>query len=261
MQDDVEFGGTEDVFADIETDPLADEEQLPEVGEAELGGENPSEQIPEGDFLVEPEESDDLPEPVGEEEAAADAASLGAGEPMEEPEPEPEPTPEAEPEPPAPAPEPEPEPEPTPEPEPAPEPEPEPEPAPEPPAPEPAPEQEVPKPEPEPIAAEAPPAAKPEPAKPKKAKAKAKKTKGKAKKEGRAATRPYLVLYEDEKGWHEGAEVVARSVERALKDAFPIMKEKTGLSEFANATAVPASNWNPEPLSSETEVRDKVKIG
>ena len=66
-------------------------------------------------------------------------------------------------------------------------------------------------------AAEAPkaePAAEKPPTKPKKTKAKAKKAKAKGKKDGRAATRPYIVMYEDEKGWHEGAEVVARSQDR-----------------------------------------------
>jgi hypothetical protein len=258
VQDDVEFGGTEDVFADIETDPLADaDEQLPEVTEAELGGENPSEQIPEGDFLTEPPEPDDLPEPVvGEEEAAADAASLGDDDPLEEPEPAPEPES---------TPEPEPEPEPEPTPEPVPDPAPEPEATPEP---EPTPEPEVPKPDPEPIAAKSEPEPPAEPAKeepkaekPKKPKKAKGKGKGKAKKAGRAATRGYIVLYENEQGWQVGAEVEARSVERALKDAFPLMKEKSGLTKFEAAVAVPVSNWRPEPLSAKSEVRDVVEIG
>ena len=69
------------------------------------------------------------------------------------------------------------------------------------------------------------------------------------------------MLYEIEGGWAEGARVTARSVQKALEAAFPELEKATGQKEFSNVVAVPASNWHPEPLKGDTEVRSVISIG
>lgn len=275
MTDDVKFTEGDDVFADIDADPLADtaESDLPEgVAEAELAGDNPSEAPAPGEFLEEPEESDDLDPPLPDPGAVDPPA---AEEPPPEPASEPEPAP-APPEPAVPDPEPAPEPEPV-----APAPEPavsDPEPAPEPesdltaeeqgalaaeaaaavlqdPPPAPAVESE---PAAEP-AAPAPEPAKP-PAKPRKKAGKSKRKSGK--KSDRQVSRPYVVWYQiDEETFKIGAIVEAREVEQAIRKAIPLLKEKTGKAEFKGVAAVPKSNWNPVPVKAAQQVKDVVTIG
>jgi hypothetical protein len=225
MADDVEFG-TDDVFAEIESDPLAEEELPPGVQEAELPGDDgdPLAEPAPGEFLEEPEE----PELPGEEEALAAAAAA-------EPDPKAPPAP-----PPAP---PEPEPEPPAEP-PAPPPEPEP-------APENPPAAAEPEPEPDP---------KPKAAPKKRGKAKAKAKKGE--KKPRATTREYVVLYEIEGGFAIGATVIARSPTVALEEAFPELVKLTGQDVFSKVVAVPSTNWKPVgPMSGKQEVRSRISIG
>lgn len=221
MNDDVEFGN-DDVFAEIESDPLADEEPLPPGVEE---GQLPEE--PE-DFLEEPE-SERLD---GEDEAFAAAAEPEPEEPFE---------PAGEPTPAEPAPEPEPEPAATPEPEPEPEPEPKAE-----------------EPEPEPAKEPKPEAAKPGKSKGKAKKA----SKSKAKKDAvRVSLRGYKILYEIEGGWAVGADVEARSVKMALERAFPVLVKATGQKSFSNVLAIPSTHWNPLPLSGDQEVRSVIKVG
>lgn len=251
MQDgDVDFSGEQDVFAEIPSDPLADDTPaaaLPEgVAEGQLGGDNPSEELPApppGEFLEDPEAVEPVEgELPGEAEALAAAAEAEPAPPAAEPSADPAPPVAAEPEP-APAFE-------------SPPPAAEPEPAPTPP-PAPAAAEPVPAPSAEPPAAAEPPA-EPKPKKQKKPK------KTKAKKEEatqRATTREYVIFYEIEGGWAIGAVVTARSVKRALEDAFPELEKKTGQKKFSNVAAVPGNHWNPEPLSGETEQRSVIKVG
>lgn len=229
--DDVEFGN-EDVFAEIESDPLAEEEGLPPgVEEGDLPGDDPLAAEPQpGEFVEEPEEPEEPEETElpGEEEALAAAAAAEpdpkaveleakakadaearaaeADPPAEEPAAGPEPDPPAEADPPS------------------------------------EPKAETKK-------------------TTKKAKAKAK-PKAKSDGEKRATTRDYVVLYEIEGGWAVGAEVTARSPKMALEVAFGVLVEKTKQKQFSQVVAVPASNWKPiGPLTGEQEVRSRISIG
>jgi outer membrane biosynthesis protein TonB len=245
MADDVQFTEGDDVFADIDADPLADtvEPELPPgVAEAELAGDNPSETPPPGEFLEEPEESDDLPEPG---EIDPPAAEEPAPEPPAEPEPEPS-APEPEPEPVSPEPvsqgdDTPPAPDPALEPEPAPEPDPEPKTA-----------------DPDPTEGGDMP---PKPAaKQRKKAAKSKRKSGK--KSDRQVSRPYVIFYgTDDETFKIGGIVEAREVEQAIRRAVPMLREKTGLSRFDGIAAVPQSNWNPVPVEAAQQVKDVVTIG
>lgn len=261
--DDVDFSG-DDVFADIQSDPLAEEqapaeEQLPEgVAEGQLAGDNPTEELappPPGEFMEEPEE----PEPIeaelpGEAEALAAAAEADPVPPVADPPPEPPPAP-ADPPPPAEADPPPPAPEPPAEP-----------PADPPPAPADPPPPEPPvEPEPAPPAPEPDPPAEPEAEKPKPKKERKKRAKKAAKTEEakpRETTRSYTIMYEGaDGGFHIVTTVTARNVKRALEDAFPALEEATGQKSFKNVAAVPSNHWNPKPLSGETEQRSVINIG
>lgn len=222
---DVDFGTETDVFAEIESDPLAGDDPAappPGVAEADLAGDNPStETLADAEAAAGAAEPEPEPsaEPV-EAELPGEAEALAAAEAAEPPaqaEPEPEP--------PAPA---------------------------EPPA-EPAPEPEPPVPEPE--------AAPAEPKKPKAKKPKKEKKSEDKKPAARSTRRQYVVLYEIEGGYAVGPTVDARNVQVAFEEAFSILSKQTGLKEFASMVAVPATNWKPQPVSGKDEVRHVVSIG
>lgn len=243
---DVDFSGSDDVFADIQADPLAEDQPaappVAEPGELPQGEEPPTPPIPApqpGEFLEEPVEAE-LP---GEQEAQAAAAAAAPPAPAAPAPPVAEPPPA----PPAPAAAPAPAP-PVAE-------------APAPPAP-PAPPVEEPAP---PVAPAdpAPPVADPDPAPPAPAEEKKvpKKRAKKGDKDERKTTREYVVFYQTETGWAIGAIVEARSVKRAYEVAFPKLEEVTGQKSFSGVAAVPKNHWKPEALSGASEVVSVVKVG
>lgn len=212
MDGDIEFGGETDVFAEIDSDPLADE-KFPEGVEAgELAGDNPSEMPEPEEELPEPDPQEVLQEPEESEVETAPEPETPAA-PPEQPAPEPESEPAAEPKAETPAAEPAPEPE--------------------------------------------------SEAKPAKTKKRGGKKKAAAKKApaDRSPIREYVVLYEIEGGFAEGARIEARSVKRALRESFGALVEKTGQKEFSAVVAVPATHWNPQPIRGESRVENVVSIG